>query len=199
MSLRNHLLGLIANRPRSGYSLHKSFFEPVRPALSQIYRTLTDMCQEGLVDFERVEQEKLPDQKVYCITEAGRAELDRWLKEPVPLKTGRDRFVAQLWFSSLLDKAEVINNINTYADDVRRQIEWFDGEARRLAKKGVQSSDNQTNELYWNLAIDCSIAQMEAWLKWADNALKRLESLKSKKAKCQALVRKRRQVKKKEG
>ncbi len=193
MSLRNHLLGLLAFRPRSGYSLHKSFFEPVRPALSQIYRTLSDMYEEGLVDFERVEQEKLPDQKVYHITEAGKAELERWLREPVPLRVGRDRFIAQLWFSPyVLDRAEVMDNIKAHREDVKRQIKWFDVEGRKLAKKGAQSSGNQMNELYWGLAIDCSIAQMKAWLKWADNALKKLSNFEASRAKPKALARKRR-------
>jgi len=138
------------------------------------------MQDEGLVDFDRLEQEKLPDQKVYFVTEAGSADLDRWLREPVPIRVGRDMPLAQLWFSSRIDKEDVINNIETYADEVRNLIEWYKTEARTLVERGVHSSTNPMNELYWNVAIDGTITQMEAWLKWADYAVKQISSFESK-------------------
>lgn len=172
-TLRYLLLGFLSTRPRSGYSLRKSFFAPARPALSQIYRTLADMKEDGLVDFDRVEQEKVPDQKVYRITEAGSAELDRWLMKPVPLRVGRDTFLGQLWFSYRIDMEYIIRNIETYANDVRHQLEWFETEARPLIQRGAKPFGSPLHELYWNATVDCIVTQLEAWLKWADKTVTR--------------------------
>lgn len=177
MSLKYVILGLLSNKPRSGYSLHKTFFPTVRPALSQVYRTLSDLHDAGLVNVDRLEQDKLPDQKVYSITEAGKVDLDRWLREPVTLRVGRDVTLAQLWFSSRIDKETVIQNINTYAQELRDLIKWYNTEARTLVEKGILSTPNPKDKLYWHLSLDCTLMQIEAWLKWADDAIKRISSL----------------------
>lgn len=190
MSLKYVMLGFLSNKPRSGYSLHKMFFPTVRPALSQVYRTLSDMQDAGLVGFDRLEQDKLPDQKVYSITEAGKADLDKWLREPVSFKIGRDVTLAQLWFSSRIDKETVIKNINTYAEELKNLIEWYNTEARSLVEKGILSSPNPKDKLYWHLALDCTVMQMEAWLKWANNAIKRISSFEPSTTKPQKKSRK---------
>lgn len=183
MSLKNYLLGMLSLKSRSGYSLHKGFFEPVRPSLSQIYRTLAEMNEEGLIDVERVQQEKLPDQRLCHITEAGRAKLSAWLKEPIPLQPVRDRFGAQLWFSSFTCIEDVIGNITRYKADLESQVEWFETEARMFIKKGAKSTNEPMNEVYWNLTIDLTVAQMNACREWAEEALARLLNIKNKKSK----------------
>ena len=176
MPLKYLLLGLLSDEPRSGYALHKSFFGPLRPALSQIYRLLAEMADGGLVHFSKVEQEKLPAQKVYRVTEAGEADLDSWLRKPVRPSLHREAFLSQLWFSSRIDKENVINNIMAYADEVREQLEWYKTEARNIVEKAAESSNNPAGGFYWNTAIDCGVAQLEALLKWADDAIKKVSN-----------------------
>ena len=53
MALKHVLLANLAYRPMTGYALHKIFFEPVRPELSQIYRALSELVSQGLVEFGR--------------------------------------------------------------------------------------------------------------------------------------------------
>jgi DNA-binding PadR family transcriptional regulator len=80
------LLALLAKGPRHGYDL-KSQFEglfggtwPLNPG--QVYMTLDRLEEAGLVTSKRVEQELLPDRRVYSITEDGQRELKRWTAEP---------------------------------------------------------------------------------------------------------------------
>ena len=87
MSLKHGLLGFLSYSPKTGYELAKMFFDPIKPSISLIYRKLNEMAEESLVTFERVDQEKLPYRNVFHITPAGRAELERWLREPLTLIT----------------------------------------------------------------------------------------------------------------
>jgi Transcriptional regulator PadR-like family len=52
----------------------------------QIYRTLRTMEDDGWVHVTPVAQQGRPDKKVYTLSAAGRAELARWIAEPL---TGR--------------------------------------------------------------------------------------------------------------
>jgi len=89
MSLDYALLGFLNYHPYTGYDLKKIFDTSVRhfwPAdQSQIYRTLARLTEQGLAEMEKVPQEDRPDRKVYHITEAGRAELLKFLSGPPPM------------------------------------------------------------------------------------------------------------------
>ena len=84
--LKYALLGILAAQPRHGYDLKVAFeaaFGGTWPLnIGQIYTTLGRLDRDGLVACEVVEQEALPDRKVYRLTDLGRKELERWLDEP---------------------------------------------------------------------------------------------------------------------
>ncbi|MBM2849293.1 MAG: PadR family transcriptional regulator, partial [Anaerolineales bacterium] len=89
MSVRNALLGLLAQRPRHGYELHAAFEAvvggeqnwDVKPA--QIYTTLARLEEGGLVKEDSVEQGGGPEKRIYAITSAGRSALADWFAESV--------------------------------------------------------------------------------------------------------------------
>ena len=100
------LLGLLDAEPQYGYEL-KAVFErflggtwPLN--LGQVYTTLTRLEREGLVEASVVPQEAAPDRKVFALTDAGRAELDRWASEPQdgPVRL-RDEFFLKIAVRSL--------------------------------------------------------------------------------------------------
>jgi len=174
MDLRRLLLGLLADRPGSGYELRKRIFDPVRPSQSQVYRTLNDMAEEGLLTFDKVEQDKVPAKKMYTLTEAGVSELDRWLIEVPQLKLERDPFLIQLMFGHRLDRQHVMDNLVAYADEARRQLAWIKKTAKRRVSRAARSSGNPMRAFFRTMVIDHDIAQLEARLKWADEAIQQI-------------------------
>lgn len=82
MSLRFAALGLLAQRPGSGYDLLKRFEESmanVWPATqSQLYGELNKLADSGLIEVVDVGPR---GRKEYRATPAGRAELVRWIGE----------------------------------------------------------------------------------------------------------------------
>ncbi len=79
MNLKFPLLGFLSSEPSTGYELTKKFFKPFRPIRAVVYRYLNLMLEEGLVEADRVEQEKFPAKKVFRITPKGRDVLKDWL------------------------------------------------------------------------------------------------------------------------
>jgi DNA-binding PadR family transcriptional regulator len=83
VSLRIAALGLLAQHPGSGYDLLKRFEKSmanVWPATqSQLYGELNKLSAGGLIEVSAVGAR---GRKEYRVTEAGRAELMRWLTSP---------------------------------------------------------------------------------------------------------------------
>lgn len=88
MSLGTVLLGVLASGPAHGYDLkrvHDERFPSARQlAYGQVYATLTRLQRDGLVEAVETVQENGPARTTYALTDAGRAELQRWLAEPEP-------------------------------------------------------------------------------------------------------------------
>lgn len=87
MSLVAHgLLGLLEEHPKHGYELRRSFDERLsggRPLRSgQVYSTLGRLERDGRVNEVGEEQGPGPERRLYAITKAGIAELERWLSTP---------------------------------------------------------------------------------------------------------------------
>ncbi len=100
------LLGILARKPSSGYDLGRELKKPIgfywQARYSQIYPELGKLQVQGLVTFEQVEQQDLPDKKVYTITPAGRAALEKWVTTPLDEPVQRDELVLRsysLWLA----------------------------------------------------------------------------------------------------
>jgi DNA-binding PadR family transcriptional regulator len=90
VALPHAILVSLCEQAGSGYELARRFDRSIGYFWSathqQIYRTLRAMEDDGWVHVDVVEQQARPDKKVYGVTGAGRAELARWIAEPL---TGR--------------------------------------------------------------------------------------------------------------
>lgn len=178
MNLKYVLLGLLKYWPSTGYSLQKRFFKPVSPTLSQIYRTLKEMSNEGLVKSDRIQQEKLPARNVFRITEDGYNELEQWLRESWKLSPIRDTSVQKLWFASLTSGEYILPNIESYKDKRKEELEYYEHEVRKVVDKNIKAYGGPLEQLYWNLALDYIQRRGRAEIEWAEAAMERISSFK---------------------
>ena len=81
-------LGLLEEQPRHGYELKRAYdgrFGRDRPLqYGQVYSTLARLLKRGFVEVDGVEAGGGPERKRYAITDAGVADVERWLAEPEP-------------------------------------------------------------------------------------------------------------------
>lgn len=112
MSVPHVLLALLNKAPMHGYEL-KAAFEAELASLwtlnyGQLYPALERLETDGLVAKERVIQDDRPDKKVYSITTAGKAELQRWLaEEGGPPRLNREEFYFKLLAARVLPPGEL--------------------------------------------------------------------------------------------
>jgi len=173
MSVRNALLGLLAQRPRHGYELHAAFEAmmggvqnwDVKPA--QIYTTLARLQESGLVGEEPSEDDG-PDKRVYALTEAGRVVLTDWFTSGVDTALQRDEFYLKLMLSlatGQVDPYRVIQGqraaLYTELHDVTQQ----------------RNAANPRLALAQVLLMDKVIMHLEADLRWLDIVETRLDEI----------------------
>ncbi|MCF6387133.1 PadR family transcriptional regulator [Mycobacterium sp. MBM] len=95
MALPHAILVSLCEQASSGYELARRFDRSIGYFWSathqQIYRTLRTMEDDAWVCVRAIEQHGRPDKKEYTVTPAGRAELARWIAEPL---SGRGSTVA---------------------------------------------------------------------------------------------------------
>ena len=87
MALPHAILVSLSEQSGSGYELARRFDRSIgffwSATHQQIYRTLRTMEDDGWVHVTPVMQQGRPDKKVYTVADAGRAELARWIAEPL--------------------------------------------------------------------------------------------------------------------
>src|SRR6185436_989636 len=108
MSLRHAMLGLLAVEPGTGYDLTARFDKSISNAWhashSQIYPELARLEDEGMVE---VIAEGARKSKTWALTDAGRAELRRWLVEVQPSRQQRNESALRTFLApSLLEPAD---------------------------------------------------------------------------------------------
>jgi DNA-binding PadR family transcriptional regulator len=88
MSVSQTFLGLLEDHPRHGYELKRVYDERFgrdRPLqYGQVYATLARLLKHGFVTVDGLEPGDGPERKRYAITDAGVADVERWLAEPEP-------------------------------------------------------------------------------------------------------------------
>jgi PadR family transcriptional regulator AphA len=107
VSLRHAVLGLLATEPSTGYELARRFDLSLANAWhaghSQIYPELARLEQAGMVE---VVGEGARRSRTYAVTDAGRAELRRWLLETEPNRAQRNETAVRWMLVALLDPAD---------------------------------------------------------------------------------------------
>lgn len=97
VALPHAILVSLCEQSSSGYELARRFDKSIgyfwAATHQQIYRTLRAMEDDDWVHVTQTEQQGRPDKKVYTVSDAGRAELARWIAAPL-VGRGRNGTVA---------------------------------------------------------------------------------------------------------
>jgi DNA-binding PadR family transcriptional regulator len=181
MSLEHVLLGAL-REPASGYDLKRQFdevFAHFWPAeLSQIYRTLRRLEEEGLLAGRDEASDRGPERRVYRTTEKGRRRLRAWLREGPQLSDDRHAFCAQAFF---LDELGDDGAARAFFEALRDR---FAG--RLAALQAIDAAwrtqdprypdDLPAPDLYQQFTLALGLAKFAAIVRWADDCLRRLDA-----------------------
>jgi len=174
MSLRHALIGLLVEQPASGWDLSRRFQEilgSVWPAgHPQIYGELRKLQDEGLIDLD---SEGPRGRKAYRATEAGVAEVRRWLTTTEVDHTLRSEPLLRSAFFFLMTPDELADHLDREAaffrDRAARYRALADAKDRGEFGHGPLSQSLRV-ALEASLRIDEALA---GWAQWAKDVQER--------------------------
>ncbi len=186
MSLPHAILGFLQTMPLTGYDLKTQAFDEsvayfwpvVQP---QIYRELDRMLDQGWVKDDLVIQAGRPNRRVYSITDAGRAELSRWLRDFHPLPAYRDGFLIQLFFAAPLSNAEII----ALLEDQRRAHREQLADLERIGQEMTNGYGDEVSPVPWTprdqtligLTLDLGLRLQHTYIEWLTDAIASVKKL----------------------
>lgn len=185
MSLEHAILGFLNYGPFTGYDLKKAFDTSVRhfwaADQSQIYRTLSRLAERGLATIETVEQDSRPDRKLYHITAAGKAELARWLSNPLPAEESRSANLVQVFFAANLSDEQALAIFEDGARQMRVMLQGYAGVPVEYFTQAVQGFPAGTpmgerERFFWLLTLECGLANAQGMLTWMESVIERLKN-----------------------
>ena len=178
MSLKHVLLTLLDRKPGTGYELVGSFDSAVgyfwNASHQQVYRELASLSEAKLVKFKLVQQDDKPDKKIYSLSSTGKAELQRWLENPLKKQKIKDLLLVKL--------------VNTNHENVafmRAELErsvvaskeiyttYLDIEKAHYSAEQLQSLPAEQVMIY--AALRKGILSIEAHLAWLEEVEKLLK------------------------
>jgi DNA-binding PadR family transcriptional regulator len=162
-------LGLLAQHPGSGYDLLKRFevsMANVWPATqSQLYGELNRLADNGLIEIAEMGPR---GRKVYRVTEAGRAELLRWVTSPQDDPPFRSPELLRIFLLGELPRDDA-------AEHVQALVEHAESELARLgALRDSVHFDDSDDAFYGRAALEYGLrfeAMQEDWARWLASAI----------------------------
>jgi DNA-binding PadR family transcriptional regulator len=162
-------LGLLAQQPGSGYDLLKQFeisMANVWPATqSQLYGELNKLADAGLIEASDIGPR---GRKEYRITEAGRAELRRWVTNPQDDPPFRSPGLLRVFLLGEVLPEQAREHVVAMA-------EYADAEVKRLEELRDSIDWTESEGLFYGraaLEYGLRMNSMEAeWAKWLVNAI----------------------------
>jgi DNA-binding PadR family transcriptional regulator len=166
--LKYALLALLARSEQHGYEL-KAAFEALLGGtwplnIGQVYTVLSKLEQEGLVECEIVPQDKVPDRKVYSLTEEGRRELVAWMDEPTPSSV---KLRDEIFLKLILQQTAQVGDAGALIWAQRK------GHIDALAQLARWRDESDAEDIT-ALLLDGAILRLEADLKWLELCEERL-------------------------
>lgn len=171
------ILGILAQRPCTGYSIRKQITEKIfhfwHESYGQIYPTLKKLNAEGLVTKTTEPQESRPDRHVYAITDAGYDALLAWLRQPVELQPDRIEILLKLIFGRYLSPGENIQHLETHRQRMTSTNQLYQQIAQNLRREIPEDPDLP----YYLITLDYGIHTTDAIVRWCDKTIERLKDL----------------------
>ena len=169
MSIKLGLLSLLAQRPMHGYQLRQEFEASTGATwplnVGQVYTTVQRLLRDGLVEEADTDAADADDvQRVYRISDAGRAEVQRWFGTPVaPDAPPRDELAIKLAMA-----------VHTPGLDLTAVIQTQRAATIRALQEYTRSRESAGDDLSWLLVAESLIFGAEAQVRWLDHCETRL-------------------------
>lgn len=176
------LLGLMAKRPQTGYSIKKSIENEFRhfwqESYGQIYPTLKILVDQGFTESSETDAIQNGRRTItYTITENGRVELRRWLAEAPDVEKLRYEILLKVSFGTATEPEITEQHLDAFIE--RNEASLAEMEGFLSVFNGLE--DQRSDLLGSELTALCGKYLYTAMKDWAVEAKKKISDQKEQK------------------
>lgn len=172
MTLAHAILATLLDCPCSGYDLRKRFESSVgffwQASFQQIYRELSKLEEQGLVQGEPIPQQGRPDKKVFAVTQAGIAVLQDWIQQPGEMAPVRDELLVKMFAGFVVPQATLLRELHHHRSQHQERLAIYQQIQTTAFADPAQLSEQ---ELFRYLTLCNGIQYETGWLNWCDRAI----------------------------
>lgn len=177
--LKHGILGLLSYGELTGYEIREAFESSLNffwPAQSsQIYRELTALERNGWITKRTVLQSGKPNKNICSITEDGRRELIRWLRDPYLITDMRFPVLMRVFFMGALPVSGSLDILRGLNAQYKLGAEALLQTDASIASYGEKIPD-KASTLFWQMASDFGKRYIKMCIEWTDDYIRLLES-----------------------
>lgn len=172
MKGRDVILGILRNKPRTGYEINDILQNQISyfydGTYGMIYPTLKKLEKEEKVKKETVIQEDKPNKNIFSITDKGREELRKYLESDKVEEVFKSDFLMKLFFGNdYLSKQKVIELIKSEIKVKEDQIKRLESSLEHWELQGISNLQKIT--------VGYGLAEYRAVVEYLKEQLKKLE------------------------
>lgn len=127
MNIQNIILGLLQNKPKTGYELKREFDQSLGffsgASFGSIYPILKKIERQAMVTMNMEVQDGKPNKKVYSITEKGKSAFQDAMRETLTISPYKNEFMTRLFFYSALGPGERMDCTAEYLSFLQEKLE----------------------------------------------------------------------------
>ncbi|WPC44512.1 PadR family transcriptional regulator [Clostridium sp. JS66] len=172
------LLGVLTLSSGSGYDIKKFCDSSIghfwHENYGHIYPVLKKMEEEGLITKEVQQTEGRPSKNIYSITEEGKKELEEWLMLPVEQEPARSELLLKIFCSKDIPVKNVIEKVRKIKEECEEELQVYSKIKKLLSSNKI----NKKNSILWISTVNFGMHDCEAKLKWCEETLEALETIK---------------------
>jgi DNA-binding PadR family transcriptional regulator len=129
MALRQAVLATLLDGPATGYELAKLFDAAIahywHATAPQLYQELSRLEQDGFVSAAHVTQHDRPNKRVMTITDAGRAELERFAGESSKPPAFKNDVLVKVRTADVVATDPLLTGLRDSLDQCRRKLDSY--------------------------------------------------------------------------
>ncbi len=153
----------------SGYDIkkhvQKTLTAVTNASYGTLYPTLHKLLAEGALEMQEIPQTARPSKKLYRITEQGREELQKWLRQPPVADQIRREFLLKVYLAQHLPKEHFKALLAGRRDEQEAQL------------RALRQASNAPGSQRQKWIIDYALSQCAAELKWLDQLETEIENV----------------------
>ncbi len=179
--IKNILLGFLNYQPMTGYDLKQAIDHSTahfwHAHHSQIYTTLRQMEQDGLVTSQFIYEEGQPNRRVYTITEAGKVELMNWLDQPMlEMSAIKEDFLVRMFFSGQREPEKIKNELKLQLALHQQKLETYHAIVD-IDENEKSHPRLKRDATFWRATLEMGIRYEEMYIGWLQDTLQMMETV----------------------